>query len=451
MDIPLQDLQRFVKNCDPGVPLTAGHPFYCALDEGVPVRGSVGQSCIDDLYNTIVLDDGGTTRQLFTGFSGSGKTTELRRLELRLNQSTDQPTRVINVDAEREYVNTFAPIEPADLIRIVAYVLDREALIAEGRDPDTSFGYAQRILDLMRQTQPELTALSGDRVGARLMAELKTDGPLRRAFSEGAALRFQAFAQEAANVAEEAVRRIRSALGVERVVLIVDGLEKISAGREEDRPRVEASVENTFVEKVDYIPRACHLILTFPMWLRYRAPRMGSYYSAEPSVLPMVKIKDPGGAPYQPGLDKLAALVGLRIDSARVFGDTQRRSETLGALLLASGGYPRDLLRMLREVLRRANGVFPVQKPVVDQVITRLSEEYRLGLRDAHFPLFEEISRTHVFPRGDDGRVNLFGQLLDRWYLLAYRNGVPDVPEWYDLHPLVARTKVVREVLAAGR
>lgn len=451
MDIPLQDLQRFVKNCDPGVPLTAGHPFYCALDEGVPVRGSVGQSCIDDLYNTIVLDDGGTTRQLFTGFSGSGKTTELRRLERRLNESTDQPTRVVYVDAEREYVNTFAPIEPADLIRIVAYVLDREALLAEGRDPDTRHGYAQRILDLMRQTQPELTALSGDRVGARLMAELKTDGPLRRAFSEGASLRFQAFAQEAAEVAEDAVLRIKAALGVERVVLIVDGLEKMSAGREEDRPRVEASVENTFVEKVDYIPRACHLILTFPMWLRYRAPRMGSYYSAEPSVLPMVKIKDPGGAPYQPGLDKLATLVGLRIDVARVFGDTQQRSETLGALLLASGGYPRDLLRMLREVLRRAGGVFPVQKPVVDQVITRLSEEYRLGLRDAHFALFEEISRTHVFPRGDDGRVNLFGQLLDRWYLLAYRNGVPDVPEWYDLHPLVARTKVVREVLAAGR
>ncbi len=450
MDIPLKDLQRFVKNCDPGVPLTAGHPFYCALDEGVPVRGSVGQSCIDDLYNTIVLDDGGTTRQLFTGFSGSGKTTELRRLELRLTQSTDLPTRVIYVDAEREYVNTFGPIEPADMIRVVTYVLDREALIAEGRDPDTSPGYAQRILDLMREAQTDPAVLSGERAGPLLMAELKIDGPLRRAFSDAALRRFQAFAQEAAEVAEDAVRRIKTALDVERVVLILDSLEKISAGREEDRTRVEASVEDTYVEKVDYIPRACHIIFTFPMWLRYRRRRLGSFYSDEPSVLPMVKVKDPNGAPYQPGLDKLASLVGLRLDVERIFGDKAQQSDTLVPLLLASGGFTRDLLRMLREVLRRAGGVFPVQKTAVERIISRLSEEYRLALRDGYFPLFEEINRTHMFPSGDDTRVNLFGQLLDGWILLAYRNGVPDVPEWYDLHPLVARTKVVREFLASG-
>lgn len=448
MNIPITDLQRFVKNCDPAEALPAGHPFYCPLDEGTPVRGSVGQSCIDDLYNAIVLDDGGTTRQLFTGFSGAGKTTELRRLERRLEQSTDQPTHVLYVDVEREYLNPFAPIEPADLLRVLAYVLDREALVAEGRDPDASPSYVQRLVDYLRHTQIDVKGLQVEHAGVRLMAELKTEGPLRRTLSEAISQRFQAFADEALAVADEAVRRIKAARHVERVVLIVDGLEKIRPAREDDRARIESSVENTFVENADHLRFSCHVILTFPMWLRYRTPWMGSLYSAEPSVLPMVKIKEPSGAHYQPGLIKLATLVGQRVDLARIFGDPTRQSETLLPLLLASGGYPRDLLRMLREVLRRAGGVFPVQRPIVEQVISRLSEEYRLGLRDAHFDLFREIDRTHVFPRGDDQRVSLFGQLLDRWYLLAYRNGVPDVPEWYDVHPLVARTKVVREVLA---
>jgi hypothetical protein len=36
-----------------------------------------------------------------------------------------------------------------------------------------------------------------------------------------------------------------------------------------------------------------------------------------------------------------------------------------------------------------------------------------------------------------------FGRLLDRWIVLAYRNG----HEWYGIHPLIRRLPLVRDYL----
>ena len=47
---------------------------------------------------------------------------------------------------------------------------------------------------------------------------------------------------------------------------------------------------------------------------------------------------------------------------------------------------------------------------------------------------------THALPQQDAEQVAAFGRLLERWLVLAYRNG----DEWYDLHPLVRRAPIVR-------
>ncbi len=446
MRVPLSELRQMVTRCDPGAPLAVGDPAYYALDEGVPVRGSEGRSCIDALIATIDLDERGDTRQLFTGFPGCGKTTELLRLVDRLRASSE-PTHVIYLDVEREYVNPYATLEPSDLLRVLTFALDLEAeTVAKESWPRS--GYARRLRDYLGSVDGTQGAALPDLDDRALMRELGTSGALRERLSAALATRLSSFAEESRAVAEAAVGKIREATGATRVVLVVDGLEKVLAAREEDRSRIERSLETTFIDHAELLRFGCHLVLTCPMWLRYRTSQLGGLWSAEPAVLPMVKVKNPDGSPYEPGLTKLAELVARRLDLARVFGDATAQSETLRHLLEASGGYPRDLLRMLREALRRSDLELPIPRRVVDQVITGLSEEYRLGLREAHLDVLREIAQTHVFPRGDDARVELFGQLLDRWFLLAYRNGVPELPEWYDLHPLVARTKLMREALA---
>jgi hypothetical protein len=152
----------------------------------------------------------------------------------------------------------------------------------------------------------------------------------------------------------------------------------------------------------------------------------------------MVKIAEQDGTPYPVGVEKLVDLVQRRVrDLARVFGDDL--DATLLPILHASGGYPRDLLRMVRQLLIDARA-FPVEAADAARVIDELSQQYAFVVRGTNLPLLEQIATTHALPQEDAEQVAAFGRLLERWLVLAYRNG----EEWYDLHPLVRRAPIVR-------
>jgi hypothetical protein len=240
----------------------------------------------------------------------------------------------------------------------------------------------------------------------------------------------------------EAVVRLRKAPGTtaERVVVIADGLEKFTPLREEERRTMEASVESVFVQHAQLLRLPCHVIYTFPLWLRFQAAELGSLYDSQPLILPMVKIADRTGTPYEPGLGKLVDLVGRRVDLKRVFGSELEK--TLLPLVRASGGYPRDLLRMVRELLVR-NDKFPVAPAASERIIDDLAQEYAFVVRGTHVPMLKELAASHNLPQGSSQEVAEFGRLLEKWLVLAYRNG----DEWYDLHPLVRRSPLVRDAL----
>ena len=239
----------------------------------------------------------------------------------------------------------------------------------------------------------------------------------------------------------QSVVRIKAATHSQRIVVIADGLEKFTPLREEDRPSVEASVETVFVQHAGLLHLPCHVIYTFPLWLRFRAAELGALFDGQPTVLPMVKIADRDGAPYAAGVGKLHELVQRRLsDLPRIFGSDL--DQTLLPLIEASGGYPRDLLRMVRQVLIDARS-FPVTAHVTARIIDELTQQYAFVVRGTNLPLLKRIATTHVLPQTDAEEVAAFGRLLERWLVLAYRNG----EEWYDLHPLVRRAAVVRAYL----
>src|SRR6266705_1965315 len=138
--LSLDELRRFISLCDPMRPLEPGDPLYVPFDEGTPVRGGEGQSCIESLQRLIYLKD--ETRQLFTGFPGTGKTTELKRLAVRLSEAKDLPTHAIYID-----------FEP---------------------------GYLKRFFEFLSQTDFELNKIGFSAYGASLMLELKNNPSMRQ-------------------------------------------------------------------------------------------------------------------------------------------------------------------------------------------------------------------------------------------------------------------------------
>jgi hypothetical protein len=435
--IGAEELRHLISACDPNRPLSAGDPLYVPFDEGTPVRGTAGRSCIDVLQRLILLQD--ETCQLFTGFPGTGKTTELGRLKQRLDGSRDLPTCCIYVDFE-QWLDRYTPVSITDVLRVVAHVLDREATAAEGKDPDEESGYVRRLWDFISHTDVELQKIGFSAYGASLMLELKNNPTFHQKAEDALRVRFQQFASEARTAMQQAILRLRQApsTNAQRIVVLADGLEKFTPLREEDRGAMEASVEGVFVQHARWLHLPCHVVYTFPLWLRFRVAELGGLYDGSPTVLPMVKIAEPDGTPYPVGVEKLVDLVRRRVrDLARVFGDDL--DATLLPILHASGGYPRDLLRMVRQLLIDARA-FPATLADAQRVIDELSHQYAFVVRGTNLPLLKQIATTHALPQQDAEQVAAFGRLLERWLVLAYRNG----DEWYDLHPLVRRAPIVR-------
>lgn len=434
VSVSLDDLRGFARDCDPLVALNDGDPRYVQLDCGTEVRGDV--ACIDRLLRTITLSENESC-QLFTGFPGTGKTTELKRLEAKLGASKDSPTHVVYIDFE-DYVDRYAPISITDVLRVIAYRMDYEATVAERKDPEKSPGYLQRFFTYLTQTNAELKELSFEAYGASLMLEIKNNPSFRQKVESALKDRFQLFAKQARDMMSEAVVRLRKAPGVAaaRVVVIVDGLEKLTPLRESDRDAMETSVETLFLTHRSelHLP-SCHAIYTFPLWLRYRSAQLGSSYEREPLVLPMIKVRSRDGSPYEPGVSKMLELVEKRINTRAIFGSDPESA--LRPLVEASGGYPRDLLRMVRTLLTDVIN-FPAKPNQISRVIRDLKRSYEDTVLGSHKETLRRVAETHQLPNDDVDQLAQFGYLLERWLILAYRNG----EEWYDVHPLVREALV---------
>jgi hypothetical protein len=350
------------------------------------------------------------------------------------------------VDFE-EYIDRYAPLGITDVMRVIAYCMDRAATVAEGKDPEQHPGYLRRFFDYISHTDVQIKSLGFAQYGPSLMLELKNDPSFHHKADAALEGRFQQFVQEAQEVMAEAVVRLRKAREVyaERVVVIADGLEKLTPLREEERDKMESSVETLFLTHRDLLRIPCHVIYTFPLWLRFRTAQLGVAYGREPLILPMVKVHAPDGAAHDAGIARMIEVVRRRVESiAPVFGDDP--SATLLPLIHASGGYPRDVLRMVRSLLLDTTHDLPARPEDTARVVEDVGRSYADTILGSYLDLLVRVATTHELPKDDAKELALFGHLFERWLILAYRNGA----EWYDLHPLVRRAPAVQKRLSGG-
>lgn len=435
--VPLPVIQRWISSLRPELPLTDPNDArYIDLDEG-GLRGSDG-SCIEQLARAIV------TRApeepsclLLSGYPGTGKTTDLARLSQQLRALGETSAYVVVVDAER-YLDRYAPPSISAILRLLAWHLDTEAMEAEGKDASRGPGYLERLWHWL-QADVEINKIGMSAYGVNLMAEIKNNPSFRKRVEEVLDLRFQKFAEQAHEVVQDAIARIAAARKVSRVVVVVDGLEKFTALRPEVGEEMEAAVEAVFCSHAAWLRIGTSVVYTFPLWLRFRRPDLGGLYDAPPLVMPMVKVRTREGAAHEPGIAKLTELVFQRIGTpVEVFGPNPDLA--IRALIEASGGYPRDVLRLVRDVIQRAKQ-FPVSAHDMERVVQIVAEAYEHATLLSNLDVLRFIGRHHRLPEGLD-EVRAASRLFELVQVMTYRNG----EEWYDLHPLVARSRALTAV-----
>lgn len=158
--ILMTDITRvryFFNRCHPERPIPADDPdgFYVDFDR----NGLRGEKCIDTLRKTIQLSDAPTT-QLFTGFPGAGKTSELFRLVEQLGASG---YFVVYADC-LETLDVLNPIEYSDVLITIGLAVDRalaeRSLAGQAIAFGQHFGEELRALLLLSQDGGRSSAAS---------------------------------------------------------------------------------------------------------------------------------------------------------------------------------------------------------------------------------------------------------------------------------------------------
>lgn len=383
---------------------------------------------------------------LFSGFRGTGKSTELRRLRARLQRTG---RHVVVLCDMVETLNLATPVDAADFLIGVAGAFG-DALEDDpdllGRDPARS-SYWQRVIGLFQDSHVDLEVQLGATAGvasATLKSNLRQDPTFRDRLRQRMEGHLGRLVEDVHAYLSECVAlvRARHGDGIE-VVLLLDSIEQIRGTSVGNAENVYASVEALFSNHADSLRFPdLHVVYTVPPWLKIRSPGIAGEYGGM-QLLPCVRVRTAGGDPFLPALDALEQVVGRRGDWRRLLGTRERLDE----LLLSSGGYLRDLFRMLQGCLRQARGrTLPIDDGTLALAVREVRNSYLpLARSDARW--LASIARSKapelaVHRAGGEEEANLYdlGRMFDTHLVLCYL----DEAEWYDVHPLL-RDEVARQ------
>lgn len=374
---------------------------------------------------------------LFSGFRGTGKSTELLRLadELRGGGAL-----VVMADM-REYLNLEDIVDIGHLLMSVAGAFSDALASPEllGKDVQREGWWTRARNFLVRTTVefPELEATTKALGDAGIKAGLKTDPSLREQLREHLAGSMSAFVKDVRTFMAECVRELRAQHGQDaRIVLILDSIEQISVQTQNHEDVTESLVRIFSTHASDLRFDDIHLVYTIPPWLEIANKGLADLYQGT-FTLPCVKVRERDGSVCERGIGLLVEVVERReADWRRLFED----ETALRRLVLASGGYIRDLFRLLRLCITRARPEPPISNEAVALVRAQVADKYLpISHHDARW--LARVAGSHEAELRHRASIPDLAGYFDEHLVLCYQNG----SKWYDVHPLVAEH--VRELI----
>lgn len=422
-------------------PLTPGSPYYEPLHEG-----NIQDDPVARMFTSIAFAPVESI-QLFSGFSGSGKTTELLRLKERLERNGF----VVVYANALDYLNPAEPVDITELLIVLAAAFGEAVAELPGGATLTE-SFWGRLLNFLTNTELSLTQAGVKveaeaplkevfgklRAGVDLKLELKTASSFRQNLQRVLNNHLTSLQQQVSEFYADAVRRIRRDKGEQtNIVFLFDQMEQMRGGLLTERDVIH-SVERIFTIHVERlkIPNI-HVVYTVPPWLKFVTPGMVAMV-----LLPARHLWNNNAArtPTESNRRAFHSVVMKRLgeDGAnRLFGEEPTgRARLIDTLIDQSGGHLRDLLRLLRDVVLRSASLpaLPITSCVVAATINALRRDY-LPIARSDAKWLAEIARNRAtaLPDTEPGAINRLSRFLDSHRVLYFVNA----EEWYDVHPLI--------------
>lgn len=426
---------RYFKRCDPRESLPPEDDRNVFDDVVAKARGRDWVEVLADRIEVSELS-GLKACEFFTGLPGSGKSTELRRLEARLEAPDSAHLLTVYIDADL-VIDLYGTIDVTDVLMAILARTEERVLKAEGKDSAIALqdGRLARFWHWLTTTEVALKGIEASAgaeagipevgkvsMGAKVVADLKTRPTLRATVRETLANHVAPFVAKAREAMEELDDRAK-ARGYAGLAVIFDSLEKLQ-GTTESWKAVLDSAERVFSRRAADLVLPVHVLYTIPMALilRMRVPV---------TLLPMLKLFERNGTPAA-GFEAAREIVRKRVPDEALntfFGPTNREAR-LKRLIEWSGGYPREIVRLLQNCIAEPK----LDEDLFTRILSMAGDEYRRTVLASAYPWLARVflDKPDQILDAEEHR-EMVDRLLQNNVLLGYLNGTL----WFDVHPAV--------------
>ena len=424
----LQDMEALLDemyNAFTPTPLQPGDPAYVDCRA---VRGD--EDVVEDLGRT-VRRSRDLTYQLYSGYRGSGKTTELLRLKKYLE---DQGHVVVYFAADEADLSVQDAQYTDILLACTRHLL--KGLEAANPAPILNWlkGRLRDLKDVMLTeiNIDEVNLEVGLREFAKLTAAVRAEPGQRQRIRE----RLEPHTETLIQALNTFIADGRSHLPEKtKLLVIADNLDRIvPIFRDNGR----SNHEEIFLDRHELLKALqCHIIYTVPISMVYSrwATELKDNYGI-PQVLPSIMVRQEHGDPYQPGLDVLKTIVQLRVPPqlrAALVPEVFESEAVLQDLCLISGGYARDLVQLMQEAINKTD-TLPIRARAVQRASDDLRDVYRRAVEENQWEVLREVHSGHEIDNDDTHRSLLFSRCLLEY---RYFDNTGNKRTWYDVHPVL--------------
>lgn len=394
---------------------------YRVLDPLLPLEGELLEAfyvprpkhaSIQPLITELNLDDSTHDKTLFTGYRGSGKTTELAHLEKELESSH----LVIRMKVETQL--NLGDVDFTDLLVIMGLSVFEQAQKVGVQLNDKKLDQLQNwyfeIISEMEKI-PQKKKTKGFNINLKLISfskEIETNPAHRQLIRT----RVQANMADLLERLNQLIDDLSDKLN-KRILIIVDGLDKMFDLEQ---------VKNMFLHGANALLEPhCRIVYTVPLPLYFTNDFEQVRHSFHREfTLPNIKIVNKDHSPCQEGMDTLKSALKKRVNLSLFHEDSVDQLADL------SGGLFREFISLARVSVLHAieNGKDKVENSDIDYAAQQVRNTYRRILNYEQLQELKKVDRTNEIENKP-----IYRELLHNLSVLEYNgSGV-----WWAVHPIV--------------
>lgn len=215
----------------------------------------------------------------------------------------------------------------------------------------------------------------------------------------------------------------------EELVILLDGAEKRAVGELHERDRRTEFHDHwfgSFILRGRDLRPPVHVVYTVPPFMIRRRAELAASFGAELHFLPMVRVYD-----RESKLDLASVEAMTQALLERVPPEHFADEVTPRWLAAQSGGYFRDLLRFMTEMVYQVGDAPVFTRAHAENSVARIRQTYLEALVREDKDVLARVHPSKAFP-DEEAAQSRMDSLLQGFKMFRYHNG----EAWYDAHPL---------------